>query len=631
MKKIKSRKFQTKRLGVLKCLGIIGLVFIVFGCSSYVDAGDYDSVIERKRINDIYAVAIVDGKTRIFYLNMYEMNERIAYCIDLGVDITTSIYHSTNDFSVSYLSDDQIEYIRSISYFGYQYENHEDYKYYMAAQELIWEYLGSSDVEWTNELNVDGMRINIDSYKDEILNLRNLYNRNLDLEWIDGQTYKVGQDIIIKDNNGVLSDYEVVSSKYSDVSIVGNNLLIRMNNVINEDMIELRRKGYYDYDTLLYYYDNSQRLISNGNYKKVDKVLKFNIEGVSLNVQVVDMNSGINRGTGEATLKGAVYELYNERNDLVGIYTTDANGFFKVENLLLGNYYILQKEASEGYLLNKSKVTFTVYEDNFKLELKQEVIKNSIVINKVYGSNGYYKPEDKISFFVYDRFGDVRAHITTNNMGYVLIDLPYGSYKFKQLNTTSGYSMVEDFIVEVKEQKDGKIHYNLVNELILVKVKVITLNKVNSDNIILGGFSYKIREKDKNTYMEIDGKDIFTTDDNGNLLIPIMLGYGDYILEQINVPDGILLNSEFQEFSINDNSNLSLVNGNLVMNVNFYNEFVMGKVEVLATEEKFYKNTNDYGYEIGLRSDSEFTLIANEDIVVNGKLIYKIRKKFIVF
>ena len=61
---------------------------------------------------------------------MYEMNGRVSYCIDLGVDITTSIYHSTNDFSISYLSNDQIEYISSISYFGYKYDGHDDSESY---------------------------------------------------------------------------------------------------------------------------------------------------------------------------------------------------------------------------------------------------------------------------------------------------------------------------------------------------------------------------------------------------------------------------------------------------------------------------------------------------------------------
>ena len=96
---------------------------IIIGIFSFkmVKAGINDSLIKKNRIDGVYAVTRLDGKDRIFYLNMYTLNERVAYCIEIGVDIDTDIYNSTYDFSVSGLSNEQIEYIRNISYFGYGY------------------------------------------------------------------------------------------------------------------------------------------------------------------------------------------------------------------------------------------------------------------------------------------------------------------------------------------------------------------------------------------------------------------------------------------------------------------------------------------------------------------------------
>ena len=165
MKKIKSIVHRKNKCKIFKRIFFLFALVIVFSFRGYVNSEMNDSLLERNRIDDIYARVIIDGKARIFYLNMYEMNGRIAYCIDLGVDITTSIYHSTNDFSSSHLTSEQIDYIKKVSYFGYGYEGHNDYRYYMASQEIIWEYLNNNEVEWISDLTNDGEKINTIKYE----------------------------------------------------------------------------------------------------------------------------------------------------------------------------------------------------------------------------------------------------------------------------------------------------------------------------------------------------------------------------------------------------------------------------------------------------------------------------------
>lgn len=623
MKKIKSRNLRSKNQGLLR-LGLVAVLLIIVCCGNYVNAGMNDSVIEKNRMDNVYAVATVEGVTRIFYLNMYEMNDRIAYCIDLGVDITTSIYHSTSDFSVSYLTREQIDYIRAIGYFGYGYEGHNSYLYYMAAQELIWEYLSNTGVEWTNELKVNGERINIDSYKEEILKLKGLYDRKLDLEWESGQAYKVGEEIVLSDNNDVLSEYEVVSSKYSDVSIDGNNLVIKVGNVLGEEQISLRKNGYYDFDSYFYYYDGSQRLISSGNYKEVESVLSFDVEGLTLIGKVVDSSMGINCPRGEATLEGAIYEIYDESDNLIGTYGTNEKGIFKVNNLVMGNYYIKQIKASEGYLVNDKVFEVEINEDNLEVILPQQVVSNNIEIKKIYGSDGNYKPEDKVMFGVYYRNSDsFFSYLFTDSNGVVDFNLPYGSYEVRQITTTYGYSMVDNFFIDVVEQSTDVIYYNLVDETIKVKIKIINFEKISGERLSLEGFSYRIKKKDDEDYLEFENESIFMVDSDGEVFVPISLSYGDYVLEQVSVPEGILLREEGMEFSINDNSILSLVNGDLIMEVDVSNELITGRVEVIATEEVFYKEVNYFKYEFVSRSDSNFRLIAEEDIIVNNNVMYK--------
>jgi uncharacterized surface anchored protein len=270
----------------------------------------------------------------------------------------------------------------------------------MASQELIWEFLSDVEVEWTTEMKVDGDRIDIEEYKMEILELKELYDRRLNLEI--GQVYKVNKEIVIEDNGFI--DYEVVSSKYSNVSIEDNKLIIKVGNIIGEERIELKKKGYYDYDSLFYYYDSSQRLISNGNYKTLDEVIEFNIEGVNLSATIINMN-GTGYPLGEATFEGAIYELYDSSDNLIGTYETNKNGNFKVSGLVYGDYYLKHIVPSNGYLLNEEYRHFSIDKGDKNIAVKQYPISASINIRKVYGSNGSYKPERNVLFYVYDHTG----------------------------------------------------------------------------------------------------------------------------------------------------------------------------------------------------------------------------------
>ena len=88
---------------------------------------------------------------------------------------------------------------------------------------------------------MNGTRINIESYKRDILNLKELSDKKLDFDWVDGTEYTIGDEVVLTDRNGILSDYEVYSN-YSNISINGNNLIIKVANKVGNDTIKLKRK-----------------------------------------------------------------------------------------------------------------------------------------------------------------------------------------------------------------------------------------------------------------------------------------------------------------------------------------------------------------------------------------------------
>ena len=61
-----------------------------------------------------------------------------------------------------------------------------------------------------------------------------------------------------------------------------------------------------------------------------------------------------------AYLAGAQFALYRSDGTYVGTYTTDSNGYLKVQNLAYGSYYFAETKAPENYVLDPNYVRFTL-------------------------------------------------------------------------------------------------------------------------------------------------------------------------------------------------------------------------------------------------------------------------------
>lgn len=61
-----------------------------------------------------------------------------------------------------------------------------------------------------------------------------------------------------------------------------------------------------------------------------------------------------------AYLAGAQFALYRSDGTCIGTYTTDSNGYLKVQNLAYGSYYFAETKAPENYVLDPNYVRFTL-------------------------------------------------------------------------------------------------------------------------------------------------------------------------------------------------------------------------------------------------------------------------------
>ena len=624
MKKIKSLNLRKRQHYFYQFFFII-VIFLLCFKGIFVKAGMMDSKLEKNRLEGIYAIAKYNGEEHLYYLNMYTLNGVVSYCIELGRDITTDYYHSTEDFGLSYLSKESKEYVQSIAYFGYLYPGHESYFYYMAAQELIWEYLSRGEISWTNVLDIHGEEIDIESYKREILNLRNWYYQGLSLRFNNDTTFAIGDVFDVYVGSGDLSLYEVSSQSYSEVSKENDHIRVRVPvDYVGRDEIILKRKQAYSYASKFYYYDNSQQLISVGNFLEDTKEIRFQIQGKDMTFQVIDGETKESTPFGQASFEGATYQLYDDTNQFLEEFSVNEYGKGYVSNLGYGNYIIRQVRESLGYQINESEVFVSFGQDEMPVLLEEYPYYETVEIHKRYNfeNNGQLKEEENIQFEILDYDGKSLGIITTNELGVASIRLPYGVYTIRQINTLFGYKKVEEVSFRINKQGSGQSTINLTDDYIICKLKLRLIDLEFQEKIKSNAFSYRIYSFSKDKYLEVNGKDVFQSDLSGELLFPLLLGYGDYRLEEVTVDSDYVFQKQNIEFTIDDYSNMTLEDGYLLNTMDIFQKRIKKEVKVYTKKEIFKMGDNQYWYEKKARGGVLLSLVSATDKKWYDKTLY---------
>ena len=238
------------------------LLFLSICLTSHYNVQALDSAkITYHRLDNIVYNRKIGNNFKTNYVTMFKLNDRIAYCVEPGVEITESYYDIYTDWSKVNFSDELKEYIEKLGYYGYEYPGHQTSRYYIAAQELIWKAVKpETEVVWTTGKNYTGEVIDVSKEKEEILSL--VQKHNLKPSFSE-KSFKavVGNKIVLKDENNVLDDYEISSSEYHDVVKEGNTITITLNSeVVPEETLTFTRKHYDDAPLLVYSKANSQTL-----------------------------------------------------------------------------------------------------------------------------------------------------------------------------------------------------------------------------------------------------------------------------------------------------------------------------------------------------------------------------------
>lgn len=621
---------------------INGLMLLLIGisCVPTVNASTYNETFNDKSqwISGDYILKVKGSTRKYQQMTVITRNSdgSFVYCIEPGTPVSDGAVYPGQDFDQSYvgqMTQEQWRRITLLAYYGYGYGNHTDIHWYTVTQYLIWQTVPHGyDIYFTDTLN--GNRIT--KYTNEINELNRLVEEhnirpNLSNDTID---MVIGDTVELTDSNNVLNKFEVVDTDNVSASISGNTLSITANDVGDGSVTISKRDKNYSHPAIIYYHPTSQDLMMRGAYDPIDVNLKIEIVGGKVSVKKVDADTGLGIAQGDATLDGAVYGIYDLEGNRVGEVISKGGEYVTSDYLpSLGTFYLKEEKSSTGYELNETKYFFNITKEDLypEVDVTEKVIERDLKIFKVYASDetGFLTGEPNVTFDIYLKSsGEKVTSITTDANGYATATLPYGTYTVRQATTTEDHEMVEDFEIVVNEYSQDPIYKLLANAEITARLKVIKIDSETGNTIPVAGIKFKIFDVENNEYVcQVTDKEqcVFETNDEGILLTPLPLESGTYRLEEQDQKlDGYLWNSEALEFTIGDDS--TLINDDVfgaIVEVEFENTQVKGKVEINKTGEELIIEDDSYHYEKIKLEGAEFELRANEDIIIGGKTYYK--------
>ncbi|MGF9878032.1 SpaA isopeptide-forming pilin-related protein, partial [Bacillus albus] len=245
-------------------------------------------------------------------------------------------------------------------------------------------------------------------------------------------------------------------------------------------------------------------------------------------------------------LSDAEFEVYKDGKK-VETLRTDKNGKVTSKKLEPGTYTLKETKAPQGYKLLKEEIEVVV-EANKVVQVQVENAKElgSLQVIKKDAESG--KVLEGAEFKLKNETGQVVGEAkTTNKDGVVTFEnLVPGKYTLEETKAPEGYKALE-VTVEVNVVANTVVKQEVLNEKVKEKIKgqvEITKVDANDKDKKLAGAVFEILK---------DGAkiDTLTSDENGKATSK-ELEPGDYVLKEVQAPEGYELSGKEIEFTISN-------------------------------------------------------------------------------
>ena len=325
-------------------------------------------------------------------------------------------------------------------------------------------------------------------------------------------------------------------------------------------------------------------------------------------------------------LAGAVYEITADedvitpdgtlryhKGDVVDTVTTDEDGTAKSKELYLGKYTVVETKAPTGMVINKEKhsveltyagqdVAVTETATSFVNERQKVKISLEKILeqDETFGigkndeikniSFGLYAKEDVVSSSGTVIPADGLIEIITldeNGAATANTDLPFGSYYVKEIATDEHYILSDTqypFTFEYAGQNTETVEIK-VNDGKPIENKLIygsvSGKKIDENGEVLGGALIGIFKADETEFTKEHAIMTATSEKDGSFSFA-KVPYGQWIVREIEAPEGFVLDDTSYEVNIGENEQ--------VIEVKITDEYIHGNIELTKVDADYPDN-----------------------------------------
>lgn len=546
---------------------------------------------------------------------------QIVYCLDPETKIPNPNGYTSSNWN-DYTKAQQDRMILIANY-GAGYDGNNSAKMRFATQVMIWDVAG-----WNvKNIRVFGSQSSFDiSNEIALINSRIANHTKRPAFHNTTQSVKVGETFTLTDSTLSSFDVNSLPNGLKLVNKSGNSLTLEVtsNAIDNGSLSLIKKAANKEGSSIVYKKPGNQTFAMFKNDDPVYATLHFELTFGNIEISKKDTNGNI--------ISNAVFELSNDKSNIIGTYTTASNGKATINDLIEGTYYIREKSVPSPLIVDTSwkeiKVTagqtVTLTATNSIAVGKIEVTKKSIHGDLIPGT----------SFEIRDKNSKLVDELITDSNGYAQSkDLILGSYSVTEV------SVPEPLVLDTTPINVTIRYKDQITPIVVEGVEKVndyqrsdlTLNKVENDwdtlqpeynGLNLSGATLElyakedIREGSKLIYRsgELIGKEVTNT--VGQVKFH-NLPLGEYFAKETVAPEGYILSDNIWNIS------LKYDNGKVTTEV-ISNESTLTN-QIVYGKSKIHKTSNGgkeflEGAIFGLFTDSgeslgEFTTDSKGELV----------------